>query len=123
MAARRCRRFGSPASELAGPTLVTGRSSSGDAASVIDDDFFQSTRVHVENEASNSNILGYPRMRPNLSDLRSSVFLRVLERKQAHRGRRGVTRFSGNLVVQLLVSEGRKPTAGVIANKSVHKTA
>ena len=48
MAARRCRRFGSPASELAGPTLVTGRSSSGDAASVIDDDFFQSTRVHVE---------------------------------------------------------------------------
>ena len=83
MAARRCRRFGSPASELAGPTLVTGRSSSGDAASVIDDDFFQLTRVHVENEASNSNILRYPRMRPNFSDLRPSALLWVLRGKQA----------------------------------------
>src|SRR5271170_6774257 len=77
-------------------------------------DFPQPTCVHVENEASNWYILGNPWMRPDLLDLRPSVLLRVLEGKQAHRNRCGVTRLSGDLVVQLLVSEGCEPAAGVI---------
>src|ERR1700735_3918532 len=77
-------------------------------------DFPQPTCVHVENKSSNGYILGNPWMRPDSIDLRPSVFLRVLEGKQAHRDRRGVTRFSGELVVQLLISEGCEPAAGVI---------
>jgi hypothetical protein len=86
-------------------------------------DFPQPTCVHVENEASNGYILGDPWMRPDLLDLRPSVLLRVLEGKQAHRDRRGVTRFSGDLVVQLLVSEGCEPAAGVIEAALAHKRA
>src|ERR1700722_13877491 len=53
-------------------------------------------------------------MRPDFLYLRPSVLLRVLEGKQAHRDRRGVTRFSGELVVQLLVGESCETAAGVI---------
>src|SRR5580698_4745765 len=68
--------FRQPRFGTSGATSVTGRRLSGDAASVIHDDFFQPTCVHVENEASNRHIPRYPRMRPNFSDLRPSVFLR-----------------------------------------------
>src|SRR3977135_3675214 len=67
-------------------------------------DFPQPTCVHVENKPSNGYILGNPWMCSHFVDLRASVLLRVLEGKQAHRDRRGVTRFSGDLIVQLLVS-------------------
>src|SRR5271165_6750053 len=99
-------------------TTVTGRRESRAAtlsrSSRVTMNFPQPTRVHVVNEASDGNVFGNPRMRPHFLDLRPSVLLRVLEGKEAHRGRRGVTRFSGELVVQLLVSEGCEPAARVI---------
>ena len=90
------------------------RVSSGNAAHVINNDFLQSTGVHVENEASDSDIFRYPWMGSDLPDLHSRVLPRVFEGKQTHRDRRGVTSLSGELFVQLLVSEGCEAATGVI---------
>src|ERR1700722_10035418 len=108
--------FWQPRFGTSGATSVTGRCKSQAAtprrSSMLD--FSQPTCVHVENEAPNGHILGNPWMRPDLRDLRASVLLGVLAGKQAHRDGRDVARFSGELVVQLLVSEGCEPAAGVI---------
>src|SRR3984885_8991455 len=108
--------FSQPRLGTSGVTSVTGRGDSKAATMRRSPrlDFPQPTCVHVENETSNGYILGNSWMRPNFLDLRPSVLLRVLEGKEAHPDRSGVTRFSGDLVVQLLVSEGCEPAAGVI---------
>src|SRR5271170_2341684 len=108
--------FWQPRFGTSGATSFTGRGESQAATRCRSPvlDFPQPACVHVENEASNGYILGNPWMCPDFLDLLPCVLLRVFVGKEAHRGRRGVTRFFGELFVQLLVSEGCESAARVI---------
>src|SRR5580658_4654198 len=53
-------------------------------------------------------------MRFDFLDLLPGIFLRVLIREEAHRGRRSITGRSAQLRVQLVVCKCRKPAAGVV---------